>query len=255
MLKRFTFGTAIAVGDLAPRFAMFHLMYGGTTAYTQVADWNIAKHFLCAQFSAIATCWLAGPFDVAWRAYKADKSWPKDLQKGYRSPLHALLKIPFREGPYFLFQGTFPLAMYSYSLQAWFFMIFTFLKNKFFWLWVYHEFNYNYMKALFMGFSFGVGVICAYPFYFCKTMIDEWPLEKGGHCTFNRSYAKAMQWQFNHMESVYTNFFQNFWRDMPRHGFPFLIAAWYADKMGLMNPSCHELWGNEQYWATMIDDL
>ena len=48
MLKRFTFGTAIAVGDLAPRFAMFHLMYGGTTAYTQVADWNIAKHFLCA---------------------------------------------------------------------------------------------------------------------------------------------------------------------------------------------------------------
>ena len=86
-------------------------------------------------------------------------------------------------------------------------------------------------------------------------MIDEWPAEKGGHCTFNRSYAKAMQWQFNHLESVYTNFFQNFWRDMPRHGFPFLIAAWYADNMGLLNPSCHELWGGETYWATIIDDV
>ena len=42
---------------------------------------------------------------------------------------------------------------------------------------------------------------------------------------------------------------------MPRHGFPFLIAAWYADNMGLLNPSCHELWGGETYWATIIDDV
>ena len=193
---------AISLGDLAPRFAMFHLIYGGTTAYTEVADWNIAKHFICSQFSAIATCWLAGPFDVAWKAYKADKSWPKELRKGYRSPIHALLKIPFKEGPLFLFKGTLPLCGYSYMLQSWFFMVYTFLKNKFFYLWIYHEFNYNYIKFLFLSFSWALGVVCAYPFYFSKVMIDEWPREKGNRCSFNGSYWKAMQWQFNHLESV-----------------------------------------------------
>ncbi len=48
LIKRVNFGFAVALGDLAPRFAAFHLSYGGTTAYTEVADWNIAKHFICA---------------------------------------------------------------------------------------------------------------------------------------------------------------------------------------------------------------
>ena len=52
-------------GDLAPRFALFHIIYGGTQSPSEVADWNIYKHFICANLSALGTCWLAGPFDVA----------------------------------------------------------------------------------------------------------------------------------------------------------------------------------------------
>ena len=95
----------------------------------------------------------------------------------------------------------------------------------------------------------------AYPAYFAMHMVDNWPKERGGRDTFNGSYSKAMKWQINNMERVYTNFFPKFWRSMTRHGFPFLFMAWWVDKMGLLNPAVNLLNGNEMYWNTTLTDV
>ena len=55
------------------------------------------------------TCFLSVPFENARRAYYADRSWPLELRKGYSSPFNALYRIPFEEGPYFLFKNGLPL--------------------------------------------------------------------------------------------------------------------------------------------------
>jgi hypothetical protein len=62
------------------------------------------------------------------------------------------------------------------------------LKNKNFHFWVYQDFSYEYMKCLHMAFSFGVASSVAYPFYYIREMVDLWPKERGGHCTFNNNY-------------------------------------------------------------------
>ncbi len=54
------------------------------------------------------TAALTVPFENARRAYFADKTWPLELRKGYTSPTNALLRIPFEEGPYYLFKGGLP---------------------------------------------------------------------------------------------------------------------------------------------------
>ncbi len=51
------------------------------------------------------TAHLTVPFENARRAYYADKTWPVELRRNYTSPTQALLRIPFEEGPYYLFRG------------------------------------------------------------------------------------------------------------------------------------------------------
>ena len=70
----------------------------------------------------------------------------------------------------------------------------SFIKNKYFFLWVYNDYSYSYIKSLNMAFSFFVASTVAYPAYFVKEMVDIWPKERGGHCTWNNSYRECMKW-------------------------------------------------------------
>lgn len=49
-------------------------------------------------FASALTCWIGVPFEVARMAYYADKTFPKELQRGYKSYFNALFRIPFEEG-------------------------------------------------------------------------------------------------------------------------------------------------------------
>jgi hypothetical protein len=68
-------------------------------------------------FVAALTSPVGVPFEVARMAYYADKTFPKELQRGYTSYFNALWRIPFEEGtknlpfvgPYYLFKNSFPL--------------------------------------------------------------------------------------------------------------------------------------------------
>merc|ERR1712166_730878 len=99
------------------------------------------------------------------------------------------------------------------------------LKNKCFLLWVYNDFSYDYCKFLFHNFAFFTSSAIAYPAYHTREMVDLWPKERGGFCTWNNSYRQA-----------YTGW-------LKRYGFTYYIALWMADNLGMMS-NCNEAYNS-----------
>jgi len=103
---------------------------------------------------------------MARRAYYADKTWPIELRRNYRSPLSALARIPFEEGPSYLFKGGSPIIARDFLFFSFYFSTYAWLKNKLFFFWVYNDFSYDYMKFLMMGFSWFAACMVSYPAFF-----------------------------------------------------------------------------------------
>jgi len=189
-----TFGVVAAGGDTAVKLAAWQYIYGGTWSPHEYADYNSYKHLICAIMAFTPTAGLTVPFENARRAYYADKTWPTELRRNYTSPTNALLRIPVEEGPYYLLRGGFPIFANQWFFWVTYCTFYTFLKNKCFFLWTYNDFNYDWIKFLFVTFSFGVASTLAYPAYFVREMVDLWPKERGGHCTWNNSYRNCFRW-------------------------------------------------------------
>jgi hypothetical protein len=117
--------------------------------------------------------------------------------------------------------------------------IYTWIKNKFYFLWMYQEFNYEYIKVINCFISFTWASVCAYPFYYVREMVDLWPKERGGHCTFNNSYRQAIKWQVENMDVHFYNYLPGYWSWVKRYGFLYLGALYCADSMGMMT-NCNE---------------
>ena len=148
----------------------------------------------CAIYAFLPTCWTGIPFINAQRAYYADMTWPVELRRNYKSPINALRRIPFEEGPLYLFRGGLPIAVSEFMFWTTFCTVYTFHKDKYFWLWQYQDFNYDYIKTINMTVSFAIASVLAYPSYYVREMVDLWPKERGGHCTWDNSYKKALSW-------------------------------------------------------------
>jgi solute carrier family 25 oxoglutarate transporter 11 len=134
---RMAFGIVAGAGDTGVKLAAWQLSYGSTSSPSDFADSNSFKHLLCAIQAFVPTCWTGIPFENARRAYFADKSWPVELRRGYTSPLNALFRIPFEEGPGYLFKGGFPIYSSAYVFWTTYCTFYSWIKNKFFFLWVY----------------------------------------------------------------------------------------------------------------------
>lgn len=117
--------------------------------------------------------------------------------------------------------------------------MYTFCKNKFFFLWLYQDFNYNYIKAGMFGISFSAATVLAYPFYFTREMVDLWPKERGGHCTWNNSYRQCAKWMIENMDQLYFNYLSNMTVWVRRYGISYFIALWMADNLGMFS-NCNE---------------
>ncbi len=63
-------------------------------------------------------------------AYYGDKTFPKELQRNYTSYFNALRRIPFEEGPYFLFKNCFPLLMKNFFQTLTLMYTYDYLKDK-----------------------------------------------------------------------------------------------------------------------------
>jgi solute carrier family 25 (mitochondrial oxoglutarate transporter), member 11 len=109
LIIRLAFGVVAGAGDVGVKLGAWQWIYGGTHSPQDFADYNSFKHLTCAIMAFGPTCWTGIPFENARRAYFADRSWPLELRRGYKSPLNALLRIPFEEGPSYLFKGGFPI--------------------------------------------------------------------------------------------------------------------------------------------------
>ena len=76
----------------------------------------------------------------------------------------------------------------------------------------------------------------AYPCLFVREMVDLWPKERGGHCTFNNSYSQGFKFMVQDMEWLYFNFMANYWTWFRRQGAMILISLWVADSLGMLDP-------------------
>jgi hypothetical protein len=193
--------------------------------------------------ATIPTCYTGVPFENARRAYYADRSWPLELRKGYTSPVNALLRIPFEQGPLYLFKGGMPLAVNAYLFWCTYFTTYSFCKNKFFFLWTYNDYSYNYIKSGMMGISFFLASVIAYPAYHVREMVDLWPKERGGHCTWNNSYRECMKWMIVNVDEQFYNYLAGYSGWLKRYGVGYFIGLWFADTLGMFSNS-NESWGS-----------
>jgi len=132
--------------DSGIKLASLHYFWGGTWSPNCWSDFNSIKYLFFSQLSAFTVSWVPIPFEVARKAYFADQTWPAELRKGYRSPLHALCTIPFTEGPLYLFKGGIPTYLGGGFFAGWTFFMYTWLKNKTFMFYMYNDIHYNWVK-------------------------------------------------------------------------------------------------------------
>lgn len=255
MLKKMSFKFVYLTGDVGLKMTAWRLMYGATSSPAEFADYNAFKIFFCALFAFIPTCWTAIPFEMASRAYYADKTWPVELRRNYRSPLNALIRIPFEEGPTYLFRGGMPIAIRDFFFYSFFSGFYAWLKNKMFFLYIYHEFSYNYVKFFNFAVSFAVGWLVAYPFHFSRELVDLWPKERGGHCTWGNQYNGAIRWMMDNLDILFTNFFPNFWTYMVRKGIPIAIMLWVLDNQGFYTNSSDTHLGLETQFPIFMESV
>jgi solute carrier family 25 oxoglutarate transporter 11 len=233
--NRTTFGLIAGGGDTAIKLAMWQYCWGGTWSPQEFSDSNSFKHLIAAIAAVTPTAALTVPFENARRAYFADKTWPLELRKGYTSPTNALLRIPFEEGPYYLFKGGLPHIASQWVFWVGYFTMYSWMKNKVFFMWLYNEFSYDYIKLWTAGSSFFLASFIAYPLLFVREMVDIWPKERGGHCTWNNDYRTCMRWMFENMDTHFYNFLSGYWGWVRRYGAQYFIALWVADSMGMFS--------------------
>ena len=181
LFTKTAWNTVHYAGDIGAKLAVWQLIFGGTMSYAEYADYNAFKYVFCGILAGVATCWTGIPFEMAKRAYYADKTWPLEMRRGYRSPFNAMLRIPFEEGPSYLFKGSFPIIARDYMLVSGFFTTYVWLKNKMFFMWIYNGFSYEYCKFVMMVGSWAFAMALSYPCHFAREMVDLWPKERGGH--------------------------------------------------------------------------
>lgn len=106
-------------------------------------------------------------------------------------------------------------------------------------MWLYNDFSYNYMKFGMLSISFIIASATAYPLYFTREMVDLWPKERGGHCTWNNSYRQCAKWMIEYMDQLYFNYLAGYTGWLKRYGLQYFIALWMADNLGMFS-NCNE---------------
>jgi len=239
LAKKTSFALVAAGGDTAIKLAAWQTVFGGTHSPAEFSDFNVYKPLIAGILAFGPTSFLTVPFENARRAYYADKTWPIELRRNYTSATQALFRIPVEEGPTYLFKGAFPLATNQFLYWTVFMTHYIFLKNKFFLFWTYNDFSYEWCKLIFMGGSHILASTIAYPAYFTREMVDLWPKERGGHCTWNNNYRQCFKWMVTNMDMQFYNYFRGMAQWQKRYGVPYFIGIWMADTLGMCS-NCNE---------------
>lgn len=239
--KKLLFGAVQHTLDTGFKIACLHYTFGSTVSPKSFADFNSLKYLVMCLAASFMSGWTNYPLAVARKAYYADQSWPEELRKGYRSPLHALIKIPFTEGPLFLFRGGLPVYLGNAFGCGVLFTLYTWLKDKFKFLYVYHDFNYSFVKFFILSGSIAVSSIFWQPWLTIKDIMDNAPKQRGGNPIFSSSYeaVKYIKLRWNEYQP---NLMHGYWRWFRQYGAISCISIWMADNLGLMDNIREDAW-------------
>lgn len=112
--------------DLGTRLTAFRYFTGGfsqTFGSVNIDQW---KRYFPMMGASFLTCWIMAPLEVAREAYFGDRTFPKELRKGYNSIPDALFKLA-KTDPYALFKNSLPTAMASFVQTSFLLGIFDYL--------------------------------------------------------------------------------------------------------------------------------
>lgn len=241
--NRLQYAFVIGTTDIAARFAAYRYCNSGWQRTFGSVEVNFYRRIPPSLFAAAATCWVGVPFELAKMAYYADKTFPTELQKGYSSFFNALRRIPFEEGPYYLFKNCFPFLMKNFFQTATLLFAYDYLKDKFGAVtYRISEFPYALTKSICALTAVYFACVFSYPWAVTiREMVDFWPKEKGGVCTFQGNYRKAAVWLWYHDfgSNYFPGFMNNyFWRQAPW----MFTSLWIADAMGMFT-----YWNHDPY--------
>jgi len=93
------------------------------------------------------------------------------------------------------------------------FYTYDFVKDKASWIWRVGDVPYLPCKMSIAAFSSYLTCVLTYPWaVMAREMIEYWPKEKNGVCTWNGNYRKAMVWLWYHeyTSTYFPGFFRNY---------------------------------------------
>ena len=172
--------------------------------------------------------------DMVLRAYHADRTFPRDLQKGYTSYFNAFRRIPFEEGPYYLFRNTLPLYIKHTFLPFTSFYSYDWLVDKLSVIWRTTDNPIAPVKIFCAGLATYLGAVFSYPFvHAARDMVDFWP-KKDGVDPWKGNYRKAISslWYGPTWNIGFAGLFHRyFWHVFPLHFTTLLLA----DQFGMFS--------------------
>jgi len=112
--NRTQYASCIGLFDVSSKIAAWRWINGGWQKAFGGFEFNHVRKILPSVFISFLTAPISIPFEMARLTYYADKTYPKELQRGYSSYFNALHRIPFEEGPYWLFKNTLPIFMKNF---------------------------------------------------------------------------------------------------------------------------------------------
>lgn len=222
LASRMQLGVATGALSIAAQVAALRQLNSGWSANFGGFEYSYYRKLATIFAAAVVSSPTGVLLDMTTRAYYSDKTFPKELQKGYKNWLDAFKRIPFEEGPYYLFKNTFPLYVKHIFGPFTAFFCFDFLIDKVSVLW--RTTNMPVLPLVLSCALFGtyLGAVFTYPFAVtAREMVDLWP-KKGGD-PFGGNYRKAAVYTWFHQNILgfYPGFFKRyFWHIAPQYPFP-----------------------------------
>ena len=218
--SRMQLGALTGALSIAPQLAVMRTFNSGWSANFGGVEYSYYRKIPTFLAAAAVTAPLGVMMDMVSRAYYSDKTFPKELQKGYKSILDAFKRIPFEEGPYYLFKNTFPLFIKHSIGPFTAFYCYDFMIDKLSILW--RVGNMPVLPIVLACATFGTYLAAAFTYPFAHTareMVDIWP-KKDGIDYFGGNYRKAAVyiWFNQNILNFYPGFFKNyFWKIAPQY--------------------------------------
>lgn len=223
LTSRMQQGAVTGALSIASQVAVLRQFNSGWSANFGGFEYSFYRKLATIMASAIVSSPTGVLVDMVTRAYYADKTFPKELQKGYKNWLDAFKRIPFEEGPYYLFKNTFPLYIKHIIGPFTAFFCFDFLIDKVSVLW--RTTNMPVLPLILSCALFGtyLGAVFTYPFAVtAREMVDLWP--KKSSEAFGGNYRKAAVYIWFHQNILifYPGFFKRyFWHIAPQYSLPY----------------------------------